>query len=177
MTREVQLFGDIKEIKMGNGITNEIIGLIGALSAAIITAVVGIITFKLESRAKRVTEERVKWLNIVRADYSIIMAAYELKKSSINNFRELKVNKEDYDKIMFEAEKARYDLISRLNTNTYEGNEYNYPIKHVLLKMKFVVAMDFNSDKPMVNNNDIEKLMKYMNLMLEREWNKSKKEI
>lgn len=162
---------------MGNGITNEIIGLIGTLTAAIITAVVGIITFKLESRAKRVTEERVKWLNIVRADYSIIMAAYELKKSSINNFRELKVNKEDYDKIMFEAEKARYDLISRLNTNTYEGNEYNYPIKHVLLKMKFVAAMDFNSDKPMVNNNDIEKLMKYMNLMLEREWNKSKKEI
>lgn len=151
--------------------TNITVALIAFLGT-VLTGLITLITFKVELRNKRITAERIAWLNKVREDYSIIMAAYECLIVGNCNEQEPKIDKAEYDKRMFEAEKAKYDLMSRLRTTKFEGNEYNYMLKEILKQMTFSNGdiKDHRLDK------NIEKFKTYMNGMLEKEWDKSKKE-
>ena len=139
------------------------------LICVIITAVVSVHNINKESYNKRVTEERIKWLNKVRMDYSIIMATIEL--NCREEMKSCHMNMETYDNRIYMAEMAKYDLISRLNTSKFSGNEYNYILKDILTNTCFAEG---NIDFLKQNKDDF---IKYMNLMLEREWDKSKKEI
>ena len=56
--------------------TNITVALIAFLGT-VLTGLITLITFNVELRNKRITAERIAWLNKVREDYSIIMAAYE----------------------------------------------------------------------------------------------------
>ena len=147
-----------------------IIAAIIALAGVALTAFISIYSLNKESYNKRVTEERIRWLNKVREDYSIIMAAYECFASGLSNKNEPRIDKQEYDNRMYEAEKARYDLISRLRTSKYKGNEYNDTIKKILRKM------NFTSGNAYIKPEEKEIFISYMNLMLEQEWDKTKKE-
>ena len=154
--------------------TNNIITICSvavSLVVSVITICVELHKFRKESYNKRVTEERIKWLNKVRDDYSIVMAAYTLKSGTHNN-RECSIDEETYNNRMYEAEKARFDLISSLNTNKEDGNEYNLFLKTVLEDMDFCS----NYSEQLPDKEDIEIFKIYMNKMLEKEWSKSKDE-
>ena len=152
-------------------IVSIVITSIISIAGIMVPAIIGIFQFKKESYNKRVTEERIRWLNKVREDYSTIMAAYDLKHAGINNYCSPQVDKNYYDQMMFEATQAKYNLISRLNTNKLEGNEYNYYLKDILSKMEFIAT-----EKYVFSDEEILLFKEYMNLMLEQEWQKSKKE-
>ena len=146
------------------------IAAVATILGVAITAWVSVRNLKKESYNKRVTEERINWLNRVRADYSVIMCAYELKHAGHNNSDPPGIDKNEYDKRMLEAEKAKYDLISRLRESPYPGNEYNPLLKSILLEMRFIPEQDaFDKEK-------IAKFISYMNFMLEAEWDKCKEE-
>ena len=144
--------------------------LVCTLVGVIVTAAVSVKNLKKESYNKRVTEERVNWLNKVREDYSIIMGAYELKYAGDHNSEEPSIDKNEYDKKMIEAEQAKYDLISRLRVSAYSGNEYNASLKDILFEMHFV-----KYQKRLTPQKEAEFVMN-MNFMLEAEWDKCKKE-
>lgn len=145
--------------------------LIGTLLLGFVGLIIEQRMNRKESFNKRVTEERIKWLNKVRDDYSKIMAALSLKKNSFCN-KDSYNDQNEYNKNMYEAEIAKYDLISRLNTSTYEGNEYNKDLKDFLLKLSFSIGTETTLPK----DEETKLFMIYMNLMLEKEWQKSKKE-
>ena len=149
---------------------SNVVAAIIALFGVSITAIFSVKGVNREIYNKSVTAERIKWLNKVREDYSIIMAAFEINISGNSNQNEPRIDKNEYDRRMYEAEKARYDLISRLNTSTFDGNEFNYELKSILKKVNFASG-DVNELK-----NKKETFMVYMNCMLEQEWQKSKKE-
>lgn len=43
----------------------------------------------------------------------------------------------ELSKIILDGEEARFKLISRINTNKIDGNEYNFAYKRILLDIKF----------------------------------------
>lgn len=154
--------------------TGQIITLCSVLATLIVGFASLVVEHRLsrkESYNKRVTEERIKWLNKVRDDYSKIMAALTLKNDSYCN-KDLYIDQNEYNNRMYEADVAKYDLISRLNTSTYEGNEYNEILKEFLINLSFSTG----SEDKLPKEEKVKLFMTYMNLMLEKEWKKSKKE-
>lgn len=160
----------------------EIINGLFSLGAAFIafagvgvTAYVSVRKLKKESYNKRVTEERIRWLNTMRSLYGTIIAGWKMKTAGDNNSQGCKIQKEYYDEKMYEAEKAKAEFISRLNTTTSYGNQYNPFIKSVLEQMDFIKKVD--SEKFDELNSAVGKMNKVVNMMLEQEWHKSKEEI
>ena len=72
------------------------------------------------------------------------------------------------NEVILEAEEARYVLITRINTNKFEGNEYNFRYKEILKEIKFdkTIKESFNKDE----------FLDLTNLILETEWQKIKRE-
>ena len=149
-------------------LTSILVAIIG-LFGVILTALFGIQKWKKESYAKRITESRIEWLERVRSDYSIIMAAYETKYGISNN-EESRIETNEYEQRMFEAEKARYDLISRLRESPSPSNRYNRTLKELLRKMDFIKSGKELSDQ------EKEQFIAKMNFMLEDVWDECKKE-
>ena len=99
------------------------------------------------------------------------MAAIYLKKTSncnVDNFIDTNV----YNERMYEGDVAKFDLISRLNTSTFKGNEFNFTLKTFLENVQLSTGVQ--NEFP--NDDQIEIFMFFMNKMLEQEWQKSKKE-
>ena len=155
-------------IEWSENLTSILVAIIG-LFGVILTALFGIHKWKKESYAKRITESRIEWLERVRGDYSIIMAAYETKYATSNN-QQSPVEKDEYNQRMFEAEKARYDLISRLKESPSPSNKYNSVLKEILRKMDYIKTGNKLSDQ------EKEQFILYMNFMLEDVWDECKKE-
>lgn len=164
--KELILFPFVSE--PGATIAAAVISVLGVA----LTAFISVKNIKKESFNKRVTEERIRWLNKMRELYGIIIAAWNMKKASHNNYFLPNFDTNFYNEKMVEAEKAKAEFISRLNTSTYFGNEYNFFIKKVLMEMKFIE----NIDDFQVFEEKIERMNVYVNKMLENEWKKSKKE-
>lgn len=164
------------DIEVVKGVFSIIVALI-TLTGVFITAIVSVYSLKKESYNKRVTEERIKWLNKRRELYGTIMAAWKLKKEHINNPNEYNNSnnfKGFYAKKRFEAERAKAEFISRLNTSTYSGNEYNFYIKEVVQEMNFINEIKENELKEL--DDKIKKMQVYVNKRLEQEWQRSKEE-
>ena len=123
---------------------------------------------------RSITQERIKWLNKMRSDFGIVMAAWNLKQSGTNNYYNPQINKDFYDEKMFEAEKAKAEIISRLKTSKLEDNEFNLSIKVTLYKINFIKEMTMEEMNQM--EDEIELMRINMNNMLEAEWEKSKEE-
>lgn len=153
------------------GIFSVIVAVI-AFFGVFVTAAFSVRTAKKESYNKRVTEERIKWLNTMRSLYGTIIAAWKMKRASVNNYYNPNFDVGFYNKMMFEAEKAKAEFISRLNTSKYDTNQYNFQIKDILQRIDFIKGID---EKYMDDyQKGIELMDFYVNKMLEQEWGRSK---
>ena len=143
-----------------------LIGIIGIF----ITGMFGIHQYNRQIWSNNVSNERMKWLVSFREEVGLIMKA--LKCIDENAFK-MKCNNEsnkstckELSKIILDGEEARFKLISRINTNKIDGNEYNFAYKRILLDIKFDGTDKIN----------YESFMELTNLILEEEWQKVKKE-
>lgn len=127
-----------------------------------------------ESYNKRVTEERIKWLNTMRSLYGTIMAAWKMKSASVNNYFPPNFDVKFYNEMMFEAEKAKAEFLSRLNTSKYETNQFNFQIKDILERIDFIREVPLNRVEEL--QKGVELMNVYVNKMLEQEWDRSKEE-
>lgn len=154
-------------------------GLIPVIGVSL-TAIVSLIVFKRQSWLKTVSESRNHWLNEFREEFSIIVGA--IKIIQINNYECLFIKSPDYTKrteikdrdhfdlikMIYKAEIAKAKLITRLNTNKVEGNEYNFALKRILYDLKF--------EKEYVDKIELEPLQEMVDIVLENEWKKIKRE-
>lgn len=148
----------------------------------IATILVGVFNYKRTRWSENVSKERMEWIKSFRIEVGKIMKAYAVIKnttqaasSSSNQTTDTNTNKPanlninpqiDIESIKTEAEEARYMLITRINTNIIDGNEYNPEYKKILQKL------DFNN----VSNFPEKRFMELTNIILEAEWQKVKKE-
>ena len=167
-----QQYGVINMQDLDFGAIATIISAVFTLVGVIVTIVIGVNNIKKEIYSKNVIDERAKWLTSFRDDLGTFMAAWEMKKNSNNNSNTLNFDKHLYDEMMIEGEKSRYILISKLNTSTLLGNEYNKYLKDHLEKMSLIGGLSINN----MNSINEKEFMIFMNLMLENEWQKIKKE-
>ena len=143
----------------------EIIAALIAVIGVIITAVVSLIVYKAQRYSENVSKERMNWLRQFRDEIEKISIGLKL-----NNHYCCKCPFKNFDekaKYLLEAEGARYKLISRLNTNNLEGNQFNLELKRELERMDFSQP---HKEKYM------RRIMFLANAILEREWQKVKKE-
>ena len=138
------------------------------------TVFVGFRQFRENKWCENVSKERTIWLKEFRKEVGKIMKAYEIL-SNQNCFKCSGCGNNNYqnalcrmDEIILEAEESRYVLITRINTNKIEGNEYNFRYKEILKKIKFD-----NNIKKTFNK---EEFLNLTNLISEEEWKKDKKE-
>ena len=127
-----------------------------------LTAIFTYMQFKKQQWNETVVKEREKWLKSFRDELGNVMLAYELLAS--NNFKGC--NNCD---VIKKGIKSKYILISRLNTNSVEGNEYNFEYKELLNKLQFSPQINFKEFDP-------KRFIELSNLILEREWQKVKEE-
>lgn len=142
-----------------------IIPIITAIGA-IVTFIIGIIKYKQTRWSENVSKERMEWIKSFRIEVGKIMKAYAVIKNT-TQLANLNINPQtNIESIKAEAEEARYMLITRINTNIIDGNEYNPEYKKILQKL------DFNN----VSNFPEKRFMELTNIILEAEWQKVKKE-
>lgn len=157
------------EEAIGN-VLSAIIAFVGVC----VTGIISVIVIKREIYSKRVIQERIKWLNTFRNYWSDFMSAWETKRNSVNNRYAPNFDVKDYNDLMIKGEKARYYMISMLNTNTIQGNECNYLLKAYLKRMNLIKEIPINElEKFDLEMND---LIECCNRMLEKVWQKAKKE-
>lgn len=152
----------------------DVLSAIIAFVGVCITGIISVIAIKREIYSKRVIQERIKWLNTFRNYWSDFMSAWETKRNSVNNRYAPNFDVKDYNDLMIKGEKARYYMISMLNTNTVKGNECNYLLKEYLKRMNLIKEIPINE----LENFDLEMndLIECCNRMLEKVWQKAKKE-
>ena len=160
----------ILSIEQWSGIFSALIQVIGVF----FTVFVGFIQFKKNKWSENVSKERTIWLKEFRQEVGKIMKAYEIL--SVQDCYKCCACKNNNKKniicgmneVILEAEEARYVLITRINTNKFEGNEYNFRYKEILKEIKFdkTIKESFNKDE----------FLDLTNLILETEWQKIKRE-
>ena len=136
-----------------------IAALIGVAGVAL-TAGVSFWIYKRQSWATNVSNERVQWLKDFRKEVGEIAEGVLVAKS-LGAMPE--PNKSE---VLCRAEAARLRLISRLNTNDVENNPHTLRLKEIL----------FSLDLANGNAYDEQAYMRLVNLILEEEWAKVKKE-
>lgn len=167
----------------------ELIGSLISFFGVLITGMLAIHSLKEQKWSENVSKERMKWLVEFRNEVSRIASAVVLLNSKNgllynnsgvswdneqNNSENTKspksifFNNQRYVDIIIDAERARWSLYTRINTNSLIGNEYNYYYKKALL------SIDFTSSD--INDFDIKSFMELTNHILEQEWQKVKKE-
>ncbi|MDY4429636.1 hypothetical protein [Evtepia sp.] len=129
----------------------------GVLSGSL----VGILTLRFHYKnlyADTVSKNRMEWINNFREEVSTIIATL---KSSKN------YSKGNH---IYEAEKAKAKLLTRLNQNTSKnGNEYNDVLAEVLAKLNFDQIEDDLDDT-------VDILIDLTRKILEPEWRRVKRE-
>lgn len=136
--------------------------------ASIIGAVVGFgsgyLTLRLGYKdlyARTVSTNRMDWINNFREEISIVIAGIRCKGRNSEG---------TVDDIIYQAEKARAKLLTRLNMNIARiGNEYNAVMNDVLNKIDF-------SNTSISDQKYIETLIGLSRKILEPEWRRVKQE-
>ena len=158
---------------MGQAV-GDVLSTIIAFAGVCITGIISVIVIKREIYSKRVIQERIKWLNTFRNYWGDFMSAWEAKRNSVNNRYEPNFDVKDYNNLMIKGEKARYYMISMLNTNTVQGNECNYLLKDYLKRMNLIKEIPINELEKF--DSEMNDLLECCNRMLEKVWQKAKKE-
>lgn len=158
---------------MGQAV-GDVLSAIIAFAGVCITGIISVIAIKREIYSKRVIQERIKWLNTFRNYWSDFMSAWETKRNSVNNRYAPNFDVKDYNDLMIKGEKARYYMISMLNTNTVKGNECNYLLKDYLKRMNLIKEIPINELENF--DSEMNDLLECCNRMLEKVWQKAKKE-
>lgn len=142
---------------------NEILsGVLGAILGAMIS----FLTLRYNYRdlyARNISANRMEWINNFREEVSIIIATLKREKSKHAN--------KSYDEgYIFEAEKARAKLLTRLNGDTSKsGNEFNKAMTDILNQLNF--------EDPCINSEiQIRALIVLSRKILEPEWKRVKDE-
>ena len=152
----------------------EILSGVIAFVGVCITGIISVTVIKKEIYSKRVIQERIKWLNIFKNHWGNFMSAWEVKRNSVNNHYEPNFDVKSYNELMIKGEKARYYMISMLNTNSIEGNECNFLLKQYLKRMNLVKEIPINELQQ--RDEKMEEFIECCNRMLEKVWQKAKKE-
>lgn len=147
---------------MENIVVSLIVGILGAF----ITSVGLFLTTKFNYRdlySKSVSSSRMDWINNFREEISTIIAALKMS-----------IDEEDLTdagaKYLFEAEKARAKLLTRLNMDTSRiGNEYNEAMATLLNEIDFKSSCATHEDRTDV-------LIDLTRKILEPEWVRVKQE-
>lgn len=143
-------------------VSDFISGALGALIGAAISFLSLRYNYK-DLYARNISTSRMEWINNFREEIAIIIA--NLRTSSDMNVENI-----DGNNYIFEAEKARGKLLTRLNVDTFKpGNEYNKVMADILS------SIDFHS---IPTNGDIlaETIIDLSRKILEPEWKRVKQE-
>jgi hypothetical protein len=159
-----------------------IISLVTGLITGLVTALVTINTNNKNIWSESVSKSRMDWIVRFREEISIIVGSIQFlqqfKEKEIKiEGKDKEINTEDKDNvsqfnirdIIYNALKARSSLLTRLNTNFSDGNEFNSSLTKLLNDIDFfnISALPTNYDNEIINiTKDI----------LEPEWQKVKKE-
>lgn len=157
----------VNNIEYTFDISSIIVCLITTLGV-ILTAVISFHQYKQTKWNENVSKERALWLKEFRKEFGLIMKAYALIQSDEKETEDSKKECIENCNIILDAEEARYVLISRINTNKLEGNEFNFRYKELLKEIKFA--------KEGFKEEQMKELLNLTNLILESEWQKIKKE-
>lgn len=154
----------------------EIIAAIITVVGVLLTALITYYQFRKEQWQKSVSDSRNHWLNDFRDEFGVLAGYIEyLKKygcqqlpGNDSNTADDEDNKRgERSKELLEALNAKNKLYTRINTNSSTmGNEYNEAYKLTLESINFNKIKEF----------DLDLFKKLTNLILEKEWQKVKKE-
>lgn len=75
------------------GAITSIISSILALVGTFLTIFLSVKKVSKDYYNRSITQERIKWLNKMRSDFGIVMAAWNLKQSGTNNYYNHKLTK------------------------------------------------------------------------------------
>ena len=146
----------------GNVVSDFISGALGALIGAAISFLSLRYNYK-DLYARSISTSRMDWINNFREEVAIIIA-------TLRTFSSKNTTGKNADNYIFEAEKARGKLLTRLNMNTSKiGNEYNKVMADVLNSIDFC-NMPANSDAL------AETIIDLSRKILEPEWKRVKRE-
>lgn len=143
-----------------------IIASVISISGVALTAFITVRVAKSKNYSSTVTKERAIWLQHFREEISDITAGLY----ALHSFAFDENAKAERLKIIAKAEGSRCSLISRLRSLPIEGNEGNDELKTIL------VNINFNEDNWDIYNEYLNQILFYSNMILEREWDKTKGE-
>ncbi len=164
----------------------EIIAALLTVGGVLITALITYYQFRKEQWQKSVSDSRNHWLNCFRDEFGVLagyiefLQSYECqeeleiitevfpKENEVTIGYNTPINKEEKcSKKLLEALNAKNKLYTRINTNSSTlGNEYNEAYKLLLESIDFSKITEF----------DLDLFKKLTNLILEKEWQKVKRE-
>lgn len=125
--------------------------------------IVGAMTLRFHYKnlyADTVSKNRMDWINNFREEMSTIIATVQSVRGKCQN----------KDELIYDAEKARAKLLTRLNQDTSKkGNEYNKTLTQILEKLDFNQAANSSNDV-------IPTLIELTRKILEPEWQRVKRE-
>lgn len=108
----------------------------------VMTLVVGICQFKNQQWGKIVSESRNRWINDFRDEISIIVATLKFVQSNyiclnINEIenKDLCHTKIEFARIVYEGEKAKARLLTKLNTDNPDNGIATYELDILLRKI------------------------------------------
>ena len=171
--------------------------LIGAVCGGFVSILGSILIYKNSCKqifADNVSKSRMNWIVEFRNEVGIIVATLRLlnklyKNNKYDSAKENNNNDNDIYNKIFEAEKARTILLTRLNCDiTKEGNEHNKAFSNLLSELNFMILDTTQNNNQQstisstqINNvenieNTIEQIIKYTKKILEFEWQRVKRE-
>lgn len=140
--------------------------ILSGFLGAVVGATVSFLTLRYNYKdlyARNISANRMNWINNFREEISIIVAALKASPSRADK------DKENVS-FVFQAEKARAKLLTRLNMDTSKpGNEYNKVMAEILNSVQF----DGCKDK---QDHYVEVLLDLSRKILEPEWKRVKQE-
>lgn len=137
-------------------------GFFGAVLGGIISFLTLRFNYK-ELYARTVSSNRMAWINKFREEVAIIAATMKCGVNRINEDKNM-------SKIVYDAEKARARLLTRINMNINKnGNEYNKVLSDILNDIDF-------SDTTHETQQRIDILLDISRKILETEWKRVKNE-
>lgn len=140
----------------------------------IITGVIGLYQFKNQQWGTIVSNSRNIWINDFRNEISIIVATLKMNPSYYSKIFDCeKMEHDDFLKakkeaisIIYEAEKARARLLTKLNTSNVGNGACTFKLNNLLSLIDFC--------KP--DQNQIDEIIELTKKILEPEWQKVKNE-
>ena len=146
----------------GNVVSDFISGALGALIGAAISFLSLRYNYK-DLYARNISTSRMEWINNFREEVAIIIATLRTSPSECETDK-------DGTNYIFEAEKARSKLLTRLNMNTSKlGNEYNKVMADILNGIDFC-------NTPTNSDALAETIIDLSRKILEPEWKRVKRE-